>query len=807
MRGLVRGQYQLLLGAGASQGAKGPLGDLPGGWDLAQQLSSDYGIPGDPEGRLGEVFNLVKDLTSKDGEKITEYLANRFTDCTPPSWQRDLVAIPWRYIWTLNIDDVVEHAYQEFSDDAIQKPLSLSWVDAHKTPSIDQVALVHLHGTAWTRNAKDLVFDISSYLLAESLRHRWHNIFADRYADTPTIIIGAKLREEIDLENVLGQGRISSPDAAPSLIILPSISEFDEARFARWGLKAIHLRAHQFLALVKEAWGKYAREVARTPEEAADIQSPSALQFLHQWRNLDFNSGAYRRDPKHDFYAGHEPKASDITDRKDAERVATGAVLQSLAKQPSQRFIALTGSRFTGKSTTSLRVAATLAKDGWRVYEFDPEVRPDVNSILWWMRHYPQSLLIIDGAADFSQDLAHLAVRSLELNIPAHVLMVERTSRLKELRRGFPREVFEEVPTSDRITDREAESVVNRLTAADRLGILTDAAHREAINYFIREHKRDLFSAMSRLEGAEGFRERMVSGYRDLEDESLRIVFHATSIAAALGYGLPVGAARTIAGLTLADLNAALAADAVLADFLHVRNSRLLPRHRVFGSYLLSTSLTKEENYSVTLRMARHFGSQLSPAAIGARTYSYRLVRQLLDHEVLADWVGAGRLLQWYADVNEDEVYGWNARYWEQRALASSNLGNHAPATSWARRAVREHGDAYALNTLATVLFRKSLDENDPESGFLDTYLEAESLLEEARARAASDSEYPYVTFFRYTLKWGARWVAAHGELDFRIIRRWNDWTVSARTSPAFSYPEEKDSLDEFQASWLHLVV
>jgi hypothetical protein len=86
-----------------------------------------------------------------------------------------------------------------------------------------------------------------------------------------------------------------------------------------------------------------------------------------------------------------------------------------------------------------------------------------------------------------------------------------------------------------------------------------------------------------------------------------------------------------------------------------------------------------------------------------------------------------------------------------------------------------------------------------------DLYLDAVSFLEEARIIAPEDSEYPFFTFFNYTIELARRQRSRGGSVDPRLIQRWNDWWYQAERSPVFQDPSERSRLQGFQRDWLRL--
>jgi hypothetical protein len=806
MIGLVQQKYQLILGAGASADATNLSGNrIMAGDALAEALVRDFGLPRPAVLNLRRVYAAAQGRRSTAGHELSTYMQHLYTHCQAPGWYRHLVTIPWKYIWTLNIDDVLENAYNsKFEGQARNILIPVSWTQPHRVPHPDEVIAIHLHGKAErARNPHELIFDISSYLMATTGAHRWHSIFADSYSDTPTIVLGARLNEEFDLNTVLERGRLEASDA-PSIIVLKTLDEFDRNEYRRWGLIAVEATAEAFFEAVSHDWPKYVLQYAPNRAAAEEQISPKQLAFLHQWDRLD-PPLARGPDLRHDFYAGHEPTYGDILEGLDSTRNGFSTLRKTvLRREQLQLVTCIYGPTFSGKTSLALRLCRSAAETGWTVYSFDPELRPDLDAIIWWITRSPKTVLYIEGVADFAADIGTLLRRCITDNLPVRVVAVERESRMREVRRSLRGETVYEWYVSPRLESPEVNRLLAVLQKNARLGIITGLPLEDQRKYFSSEHKGELFSSLSALEGGRGFYERILRRLLDVGTGDARTVTHLTAIVSSLGYGLPFGVAMSAVGISPAELDRILDTDNV-SDIINVRRARLYPRHRVFGSYLIEHGFSREENFAATRALAFSLAPHVSRAAIAAKTLHYRLVRQILDWELLARWIGTDRLLEWY-EVLQDR-YDWNARYWEQRALAASHLGLHEPAMSWARRGIEEYRDAYALNTLATVILRRGIEPRLDRTDQMGFYSEAAALLEEARAIAHEDSEYPYVTFFTYTIDYAKTQKSRHWTIDDGLVRRWNDWWRSAQSATAFQDPSAQATLQGFQREWLLLAL
>ena len=224
-RGLMYGEYSLLLGAGASIGATGGNGrPLPTGVGLRDALMKEFEI--EDEGDPLPLSQLYDYLQRTRREQIHEFLRAWFTKCSP-NWQQMLAEFNWHRIWTLNIDDVVETAYAE-----VGRPLEvLAWHERFTDRASDSIEqIIHLHGFAGRllgapTNDNSLVFSLSDYAREVANPRTWHRVFFDEFSANPFLVIGAQLVEEIDLIEALMPGNAASDMTGfPSVVVVPSIT-------------------------------------------------------------------------------------------------------------------------------------------------------------------------------------------------------------------------------------------------------------------------------------------------------------------------------------------------------------------------------------------------------------------------------------------------------------------------------------------------------------------------------------------------------------------------------------------------------
>jgi len=795
--GLVYGEYSLLLGAGASVGAKGGNGwPLPTGTALRDSLVAEFAIDvGGEEVSLARVYDQCN---RRDPARLTEYLVSWFTRCRP-TWQGVLAEFNWRRIWTLNIDDVVERALQEQG----RPHSSVGWRQRFADRFTD-VQVVHLHGKAADLETEagagepdPLIFSLVQYASAVGDPRSWHKVFLDEIADKPFVVIGARLTEEFDLADALQRG--SGKSGYPSVVVLPEFTGFQVTEVRDWGFDAVVGSGEDFF---RELLGKYRTAVSRTRGVYGDAVAPWAARFLEYFR--DPRAVCEESGDPGKFYSGYKPGWSTIEREDDAVLEATATfsteVREAAARDTVEQEIHLLhGAAGSGKSTALLRVGAELLSEGLRAFLFCGEEDFRVEEVVDWLRNVPRSVLLVDDCGDFAGSLENLAQKCRVANVRLIVAATERTSRLRIVNARISEQFMSPDCVCDmgRLSDGDIDGLIDKLDSRGRLGKITRLPHREQRAHFADEASRRLFEGMAGLEGGEGFRDRIRKRYSLITHGEYRDACVAASIAYELGITLSLGLTADSAGVLPRELEGMVARDS--SDLLLLTRNGVRPPHRITAHMLRADAVGGEDRFRVSLALMKALAPHLDLRAIVAMTRAYRLGRQLMDWEIVWRLVGKDRAREWYDCLRED--LEWNGRYWEQRALMESRLGEHAIARSYAERSVRIHAHPFALNTLGTVLAHLAVETGDTEM-----LRSAVVNLREARDFPQwKPMEHPYVTFFSHILNFASKWGIAQIPSDIRRV--WPEWYRGAERLPMFSHAENARRLRGWQREWLTLGV
>lgn len=174
----------------------------------------------DKEDDLKEIWSYLR-LCGKVLER-NKFLTAAFKGCkpAPEGFHQKLVKYPWEYIFTLNIDDLVENIYR-----TAEIPLSV-W-DASNTTGTNyehKTNLVKLHGSV-NDSKNGYIFDSSEYKNFTIDSNSLLKEFAHQFLQHDLILIGTEFQED-DLQTVLDVYERSgySKDPFHRFYISPNIS-------------------------------------------------------------------------------------------------------------------------------------------------------------------------------------------------------------------------------------------------------------------------------------------------------------------------------------------------------------------------------------------------------------------------------------------------------------------------------------------------------------------------------------------------------------------------------------------------------
>lgn len=192
-----------ILGSGFTKGCNAFDGNVPSGSDyqsyMLEAIQSNENLTPDEISSLrSTTFSKISNIYHKvvSAEEQRRYLKAKFTGVSLDSCRRNLLSIPWPYIYTLNIDDAIEHnsdfQFVVYSNRSVRKNV----FDEHK-------CVIKLHGDVMEMLSYDdsvsEIFDQGQYVASLSRNVSLLNRLTHDISYQNLLYIGCSLSDEIDL--------------------------------------------------------------------------------------------------------------------------------------------------------------------------------------------------------------------------------------------------------------------------------------------------------------------------------------------------------------------------------------------------------------------------------------------------------------------------------------------------------------------------------------------------------------------------------------------------------------------------------
>lgn len=207
-----------MAGSGISLDTVGPDGPMRSANQLKKDLCKLTGISTDRS--LQQAYSLLE-----DDEKLKEITLHYQTKIVGPT-VRALCHIPWRRIYTLNVDNAFERYSQDVSKERLldsDRVQSMNFSDDYQDRSPDTIqSIIHLHGFV-ERPDDGYVFSQSEYAKNIGRVNAWMATLTQLLRAEPFIVTGTTL-EEPDVIYYLEQrptGNHTFSPEVPSILIEP----------------------------------------------------------------------------------------------------------------------------------------------------------------------------------------------------------------------------------------------------------------------------------------------------------------------------------------------------------------------------------------------------------------------------------------------------------------------------------------------------------------------------------------------------------------------------------------------------------
>lgn len=513
----------LLLGAGFSYGAyNGDGQELLLGKDLSEKLFNDIVSkslidPSDLDQAKSDkhdlklVCNYIEALDLED--KRNEFLTNIMSGCycTEGSYHMKLKTYPWKYIFTLNIDDLVEYIYKDSN-------LSIQIFSNHYTGENNLPELIKLHGSV-TEPEKGYIFSDSEYLSYMS-SERWSTtIFGVEFMRNDVIILGTEFQEN-DLALVIEKMKniTDSQQDVSYFFVTPNIKSFVlnmKIKSAN-NMHHICMTTEEFLNILEE-------KVARVDNERQILREKGMI-FLHEEKSRQ-SQNLYQVA---DLYSGSPPQLKDFFQNFDIQYPKVPEI-----DSENSHLICIYGESYVGKTCIAKRHIVDYMNQGFEAVEFP--LTYDMNSLSYkrsvmdYLHLLPKNSKV--AILSESSSLLYDIFLSILSNLPDNIdtLVIISTASLQDYRSSSY--LFDDVNyvkhlhVKETISNHYAENIYEKLSYTNHLNELRKyGSNEKEITYYIKSLN-DIIEVLYVSSNGRGFSEHYNDWLLSQNDDIYRKAF------------------------------------------------------------------------------------------------------------------------------------------------------------------------------------------------------------------------------------------------------------------------------------------
>jgi len=638
LEGYIRdGKAVLLLGAGASLGAKNARGETPpDGRNLADLLSDRF--LGGKYKTLG--LSQIGEYAISEADLITvqEYIRELLDGFEPTDAHRFLPEFNWWGIATTNYDRLIERAYQTATT-PLQNPRALiengdRIEDYLRDP--DSVLLLKLHGCVTrTNNAKcPLILTTDQYITHRAGRSRIFDHLSAWAHERPLIFIGHGLQDS-DIRTLLLDLTTSIDSRPRYYAVLPGV---DEVQRRYWETKRVTLLDGTFDDFMRTLDARV--PTPRLPQRASALRSPSPIstklvrpditvssissQFLTIDTEYVAAVSATRTADPHLFYKGANPGWPAIEQELDIRRYLGDTILTDhfLSEESEHRgspeVILVKGHAGAGTSVLLRRIAWDAARDYNRLVLY---LKPNgiINTTALQEIINVTAERVYFFVDDAPQRLRELQALFTQIGPEGRRLTVILGSRINEWN-IYCSDLTSWVTFDHELRYlgiQEIDALIAKLAQHDALGTLTDASPERRRAAFADRAGRQLLVALHEATLSTPFEEIIENEFKNITPGEAQRIYLSICVLNRLSVPVRAGLIARVHGVPFEDFKARLFApleqvvtaeyDTIIRDYLYSA------RHPHIAEIVFQRVLrTQEDRHDAYLRCLRELNIDYS---------------------------------------------------------------------------------------------------------------------------------------------------------------------------------------------------
>jgi hypothetical protein len=761
VRQMERGQLVLFAGAGFSCGAKSGFNKEPLlANDLARILAEECGQSLQDES-LADVYAFAE--TRLGTQRLHSILKTYYKDCTPASWHYLVCRIFWRRIYTTNIDDVLECAYQRSEE--TQRLDTIICPATYREPDLFYAELqcVHLHGSVEDLDKRP-TFSAEDFGRQTAKPNPWYQALVDDMQSCSVVFVGTQLADppfHHYLEHRALRGSSERDSRATAFLVAPKISPIRKQQLKNQKIIPIESTAQDFFAVLaqKAVPDRYTLLQQKYPHELRDLAEHQFMTQESLLREFEFVTVGPPTSDKQalrtQFFEGAEPTWDDIRSDVDAPRSCTPEFLKAIQSgKDGIQTILITGHAGSGKSCLMRRLAFEMAREGMTVYFLKSVSRFRIEPVIEFLTQMQKKrvFFFIDDAVFQLPSIERMVGHFPKEATVTFILADRAHSILPHLRRLEGLNIRDmAMPWLER---NDSESIIKQLDRFGRLGALKGKPLKDQIREFLIRSKKQLLVAMKEATLGRGFDWILTNEFQTLSNDQARLAYTITCLA--YMHGVPISRRHLLACLDGGDLERSR----LLAEHLKEvvvpwggGGDLVCPRHRVIARQVALETAPSAMRQEAVLRILRQLAPDIVPETIRRRSPQYRAYKAIVNFDNLGELMGENydMIEETYSAL--EPSYANDFLFKLQFGRAEVHFDNFDRAENYLNQslAIRPVNNFQTYHYLGVLSLKKARVDTNPTVAAENAVRGEELLHQQIRERGGFDA-YPYAALVTHKL-------------------------------------------------------
>lgn len=708
---LLQSEPVLFLGAGFSYGCSNEFGEMPKGDGLKKAIIDEFiaGKFSEEEEKelngynLQDICQFVYDSLNKHDE-LQEFIISKLNHARPNKYHLKLNSYPWKRIFSVNIDDLVEEIYKENGLSLVVQNKSKEQENTDACP-----VLYKLHGCV--RNLEEgLVFSRSEYTSLMNKRNFKLDLLTTSILNDNIIFVGASLDEQ-DIDSwvakyedagfQLRKGKIFFIDPKPSLKL--------KTRIKKMGGVLIEWTTEEFLNFIDSL--KYNPTEYESRKKALNY---AGFNLYNDIISIDSHKVYESR-----LYAGYACNWRDVLDNWVFETTFIEDIknrcMSMELDEGTAYCISLYGKRFCGKGCAIKALGGFLSKCGYEVIEFSGKTfKCKVLQNYIESSQNTKFVLLVEDASYYYKPIEKL----LKYNWKKNCLLIITTSRTyyhSKKRYYLDGNPYEDIELSDKINRENSIIIYNKLKEKGYTGSLPKKEN-EAIATICREDS--FVNLFSDITYGKGFRQRLRRSSNNIISGNNNIYHLFLDLVIFDKCDLPYYPSELFVDQYDIDLSIFLdnnydsleKEQRDIVDFLRIDRNGLVLKNRLFVD-MLSKQIDKKDIYQEIQILLKKLSSYVSERG---DTYWRIVFESLLKEDVLSKVFRFKEkdIIEMYYGLKD--YYADISYYWLQLGIAEQKRKDYPTALNHLNMARKIKPKAYQIqHAIARNYLKHANDESE----------------------------------------------------------------------------------------------